>query len=121
MDLPPADLVLVSNVLHDWGDSDCRRLLCNAARAVRPGGALVVHDTFLDGPDPVNAALHSVTLFLMTQGRAYTQHEVVSWVRESELEFSHSVPTWGGMSALVARKPGPTTLGHDDQPSSRTA
>ena len=56
-----ADVILLSNILHDWDVADCWVLVSRAASALRPGGRLLIHDVFLndalDGPLPV--ALYS--------------------------------------------------------------
>src|SRR5205085_7154525 len=73
--VPPAcDVMLLSNVLHDWDVPECRRLLGRLAAALPGGGRVLVHDVFLndrlDGPLPV--ALYSAALFSITEGRAYS-------------------------------------------------
>src|SRR5439155_1615379 len=42
------DSHLFSNVLHDWDEPDCRRLLALSAAALPPGGRVFVHDMLLD-------------------------------------------------------------------------
>ena len=70
-----ADVVLLSNVLHDW---DVPRMPGTGRPAAParcpPGGRLLIHDVFLndalDGPLPI--ALYSAALFRLTEGRAYS-------------------------------------------------
>jgi len=35
--VPPADIYVMSKILHDWDDKSCRRLLTSIATAARPG------------------------------------------------------------------------------------
>src|SRR5205085_767034 len=89
------DVMLLSNVLHDWDVPECRTLVGRCAAALPPGGRLLVHDVFLndalDGPLPV--ALYSAALFALTEGRAYSAAEYRGWLREAGLAAGEVVPT----------------------------
>lgn len=49
------DVLLLSSILHDWGDDDARAILRNCSAAARPGGLVVVTEPMLaedfSGPD----------------------------------------------------------------------
>jgi ubiquinone/menaquinone biosynthesis C-methylase UbiE len=83
----PADVILLSNILHDWDVPECRTLLARCARALAPRGRLLIHDVFLndalDGPLPI--ALYSAALFRLTEGRAYSAAEYRAWMAEAGL------------------------------------
>ena len=85
-----ADVVLLSNILHD-----CRQLVQRWASALAPGGQLLIHDVFLndalDGPLPI--ALYSASLFYFTEGRAYSAAEYRSWLTEAGLTPGEIIPT----------------------------
>ncbi|MCC9606133.1 methyltransferase [Blastopirellula sp. JC732] len=72
-----ADVILLSNILHDWDKPECQLLVNRCAAALPPGGRLLIHDVFLndalDGPLPI--ALYSASLFSFTEGRAYSGAE----------------------------------------------
>lgn len=84
---PQADLVLFSNVLHDWDVEDCAALVRRGAASLSTGGRILIHDVFLndslDGPLPV--ALYSALLFSLSEGRAYSAEEYRAWLREAGL------------------------------------
>ena len=105
---PPADVVLLSNVLHDWDVPECRRLVARCAAALPRGGRLLVHDVFLndalDGPLPV--ALYSAALFCMTEGRAYSAAEYRGWLKEAGLTPGPVTPTLIHCGALPGTKVG---------------
>lgn len=90
-----ADVVLLSNILHDWDVPECRDLVARAAGALPIGGRLLIHDVFLDddlaGPLPI--ALYSAALFQLTEGRAYSAGEYRGWLREAGCEPGEIVPT----------------------------
>jgi ubiquinone/menaquinone biosynthesis C-methylase UbiE len=107
-ELPRADLILLSNVLHDWDVPDCRHLIGRCARALPPGGRLVVHDVFLhdtlDGPLAV--ALFSSTLLSLTEGRAYSASECGTWLCEAGLRLEGpAIPTIAHSGFLIASRP----------------
>jgi hypothetical protein len=100
------DAVLLSNILHDWDEAECRRLVERLAEALAAGGRLMVHDAFLDddlgGPLPV--ALYSAALFSLTEGRAYSGGEYRGWLEAAGLEPGSIVPTLVHCGVLPAVK-----------------
>jgi predicted O-methyltransferase YrrM len=101
-----ADVVLLSNILHDWDVADCRTLIARGAAALRSGGQLLIHDVFLndalDGPLPI--ALYSAALFCLTEGRAYSAAEYRSWLVEAGLQPGPVTPTLIHCGVLPGRK-----------------
>ena len=95
MDLPKGDVVLLSNILHDWDVPECRTLIQRCAAALSPGGRLFIHDVFLndalDGPLPI--ALYSTALFCLTEGRAYSVAEYRAWLTAAGLTPGPIIPT----------------------------
>lgn len=100
------DVVLLSNVLHDWDVEVVKRLLGKAAKALPSDGLLVVHDAFLNaeksGPLPV--AQYSALLMHSTEGRCYSVAELRSWMEEVGLEWIQHQPTAADRSYVLARK-----------------
>jgi hypothetical protein len=92
------DVMLLSNVLHDWDVPECGHLLAQ--------GRLLVHDVFLndalDGPLPV--ALYSAALFNVTEGRAYSAAEYKAMLAAAGLEAGAIIPTLVHCGVLPATK-----------------
>ncbi len=90
-----ADVVLLSNILHDWDVPECRQLVQRCADSLATDGRLLIHDVFLndglDGPLPI--ALYSASLFYFTEGRAYSAAEYRSWLAEAGLTSGDIIPT----------------------------
>ena len=90
-----ADVILFSNVLHDWDVADCWSLVSRTAATLRPGCRLLIHDVFLndahDGPLP--QALYSAALFGLTEGRLYSAHEYRQWLTAAGLVPGEVIPT----------------------------
>ncbi len=87
--VPSADVVLLSNILHDWDESECRRLVGRCAAALPSGSRLLIHDVLLndDHGGPLPIALYSTALFTLTEGRAYSAREFQSWLVEVGLSL----------------------------------
>lgn len=104
--LPAADVVLLSNVLHDWDEPECRALVQRCADVLPVGGRLLIHDVLLndelDGPLPI--ALYSAALFTLTEGRAYSGAEFGGWLREAGLEPQSPIPTLVHCSVMTGEK-----------------
>ena len=101
------DVVLLSNVLHDWDVPECRKLLRRCADALPPGGRLLIHDVFLnddlDGPLPI--ALYSASLFALTEGRAYSGAEYKQWLTEAGLKAGQIIHTLVHCGLLAGQNP----------------
>lgn len=106
-ELPQADRILLSNVLHDWDVPECYRLVARCADALRPGGQLLIHDVFLHdehtGPLPI--ALYSAALFTLTEGRAYSAGEYRKWLEDAGLQVTGPFSTAVHCGLLIGERP----------------
>ncbi|MEV7104154.1 methyltransferase [Streptomyces atroolivaceus] len=103
------DAVLLSNILHDWGEDDVQKIIAICADALPTGGQLLICESFVaDGKQgPPLAALMSLNMLVETWGKNYTAAEYSGWLRAAGLEPEGVTPL-GGLGAngvLVARKP----------------
>jgi hypothetical protein len=101
------DAILLSNVLHDWDEPECRRLIGRLAATLPSDGRLLIHDVFLDDDlgGPLELALYSAALFSLTEGRAYGASEYRAWLRDAGLRPSDAiVPTLARCGVLEARR-----------------
>ena len=98
------DVHLFSNVLHDWDEPDCRRLLSQSAQSLSGSGRIVIHDMFLndDKTGPLWAAEYSVLLAGVTQGRLYSTNEISGWLQPLGFVIVQHTPTALGRSVLEA-------------------
>ncbi len=103
---PGLDVVLLSNVLHDWDVAECEVLVRKSADALKPGGQVLIHDVFLnddlDGPLPI--ALYSASLFSLTEGRAYSAAEYRQWLTAAGLTPEPIRPTLVHCGVLSGKK-----------------
>ena len=105
-EMPAADTILLSNILHDWDRPECATLIQRCAAVLPVGGRLLIHDVFLnddlDGPLPV--ALYSAALFSLTEGRAYSAREYREWLTTAGLTSGEVVPTLAHCGVLTGTK-----------------
>lgn len=80
----PFDAALLSNVLHGEAPAAAAALLARIRRALRPGGRLVIRDTFLgdDGTNAMGGAVFGMTLMIeTTAGRTHRLADVEAMLR----------------------------------------
>lgn len=104
------DLHLFANVLHDWDEPDCRRLLARSVARLPVGGRIVVVDMFLDDAKdgPLWAAEYSVLLASVTQGRLYTVAEIAAWAAAVGLAVERRVSLPLGRGLVAFTRPAAT-------------
>jgi predicted O-methyltransferase YrrM len=106
-DLPgDADVMLLSNILHDWDVPECRALIRRCAQALKAGGSLLIHEVFLNGAldGPLPMALYSAALFTLTEGRLYSAAEYRAWLAEAGLQAGSVMPTLIHCGVLAGTK-----------------
>jgi len=99
------DVHLFSNVLHDWGVEDVRRLLMQSHAALPAGGLLLIHDAFVrdDKAGPLHVAEYSCLLMHSTHGKCYSAAEYGALLREVGFEpgvYQDTVVGRGVLSAV---------------------
>lgn len=80
------DLVLVSQVLHAYGEAENLALLKKVRATLNPGGRVVVQEFAIDASrtKPPQAALFSVNMLVNTPGgRCYAPGEIKGWLKEA--------------------------------------
>jgi len=105
--VPPGyDVMLLSNVLHDWDVPECQTLVNRCAEALEPSGRLMIHDVYLNDTldGPLAVALYSAALFRLTEGRAYSAREYRAWMVSAGLTTGEIVPTLVHCGALAGVK-----------------
>ncbi|MQY03208.1 methyltransferase [Actinomadura macrotermitis] len=103
------DACLLSMILHDWSEDDCRKLLAKCYRALAPGGQILISELLVnDAKDgPADAALMSLTMLVETWGRNYTAAEYGSWLKDTgftQIRVEHFEAP-GANGVVIARKP----------------
>ena len=80
------DLILLSAICHMLDEEENRDLLCRCAKALAPGGRIVIREFILD-PDragPPFATLFALNMLVGTRrGNSYTEAEYRQWLAEA--------------------------------------
>ena len=94
----PFDVVLMSQILHQQSPEECRQIISRAARAVEPGGLVLVHEFLLDDTldGPLFPALFSLNMLLNTSsGQAYSEGQIQEMFEEAGLRDIKRLPFRG--------------------------
>jgi hypothetical protein len=101
--VPPGDLYLVKNVLHDWSDDQCVRILENCRLAMRPDGTIIVIDAVVpSGNAPHYGKLQDMFMMLSLTGQERTRPEFENLLARAGLRITRVVPTGSPYSLIEA-------------------
>lgn len=98
---PAADLVLLSNVLHDWRPETGQQLLRSAWECLDPGGQIWIHEMLL-GRGGRCAAAFSVLMMLGTQGQQFRFEELQEMLESVGFSAVEERPAAGYFSLVTA-------------------
>lgn len=101
--LPAADLYLLMDVLHDWGDADAVRILTAVRRAAKPTSRLLIIETLV----PETPGLHfgkivDVIMLAVTGGRERSAAQHAELLAAAGFRFERELPTASQYSIVEA-------------------
>ena len=104
------DLVLGSEIIHNFGAAQNRQLLRRIAERLRPGGRVAIKDAWVeaDRSGPLGALRFGLALALFSpEGGLYAAAEVIEWMADAGLvhEATHRLTTNPGSYVVVGRAP----------------
>ena len=105
--LPPADVIVMGHILHDWAREEQQTLIEKAYAALPAGGALIVHDAVIDDDRRENAfgLLMSLNMLIETPaGAEYTGGECTGWLRQAGFRETRVEPLAGPESMVIGIK-----------------
>lgn len=82
--LPPAEVIVMGHVLHDWNLEEKQMLLAKAFAALPSGGALIVYETLIDDERKKNTSglLMSLNMLIETPGGFdFTGADCAGWMK----------------------------------------
>jgi len=102
------DLVFLSSICHMLGADGNRDLLARCARALAPGGRVVIQDFILE-PDrtkPRQAVLFAINMLVGTEaGSTYTADEYAAWLGAAGLGAVRRVRLTGPADLMIGVRP----------------
>lgn len=84
--LPPADVITLGHILHDWGLAEKQQLLARTYAALPAGGAAIVFESIIDDDRRENALglLMSLNMLIETPaGCDYTGADCRQWMENA--------------------------------------
>jgi hypothetical protein len=89
-----SDAYIMSNILHDWPDDQCRIILTNCKLAMKRESRLLIVEMIISpGNEPSVAKLLDLEMFVITGGRERTEAEFKDLFESSGLKLSRIIPT----------------------------
>lgn len=102
------DVILLSQILHDWPEERDRALLAKCYQALPEGGLLVVSELLVndDRSGPADAALMGMNMLVGTWGRNYSAGQYASWLSDAGFGDVRTLrfQAPGANGAVLARK-----------------
>lgn len=99
--VPPADLLILKTVLHDWSDEKCAVILGQCRQAMRPESRLLIVDRVIEEPVDAMSAFYDLHMLVQIGGRERTAPEFSALLEDAGLKLQRIiVPTEAPMFPL---------------------
>jgi hypothetical protein len=105
--LPPADVLVMGHLLHDWSLEEKLLLLRKAYEALPEAGSLIVYESIIDDDRRANTfgLLMSLNMLIETQeGFDYTGADCQSWMAQVGFRDTYVEPLVGPDAMVVGTK-----------------
>ena len=99
------DLLLLANIVHNWGTPECGRILAACHAAIEPGGTIVIVEPMLseDLSGPAHASVSGLTMALLG-GENRTQSQIGALLQRAGFRELWQSPIGEQNSVVTARK-----------------
>ena len=98
-----ADTYCLKDILHDWDDDRCVRILSSVRQAMTQTTRLLVIERVIPpGNEPFAGKMVDITMLVMTGGRERTAEEYSRLLSHAGLTLARIVPTSSGSSVIEA-------------------
>jgi hypothetical protein len=105
--LPPADVIVLGRVLHNWDLETKMMLLEKAYQAIPTGGAVIIYDMLIDDARRTSSAglLSSLNMLLWTRGGfGYTPSDCAGWLHAIGFAETSVQELPGGNSMIIGKR-----------------
>jgi hypothetical protein len=101
--VPAGDLYTLKNILHDWTDDECVRILENCRHAMNPGAKLLAVDAVIPpGNDPHAGKSLDILMMLLVTGHERTRAEFERLFARAGFRITEVIPTPDRLSLIEA-------------------
>jgi predicted metal-binding protein/2-polyprenyl-3-methyl-5-hydroxy-6-metoxy-1,4-benzoquinol methylase len=98
------DLIILSNIIHAYSETEIPGLLDRASDCLKPEGLLIIHDFFLEHT-PEKAALFDLNMFINTyNGRVFSSKWVMQELNRLQLYKTELIPLATDTAVIFAAK-----------------
>ena len=87
------DVYILSNILHDWDDEHCRRILGNCRQGMRAGARLLIVDAIMPEDPPFTLAALDLQMMVVLGGKQRTEAEYRSIIEPAGFLITKIVPS----------------------------
>lgn len=96
------DVILCFFLPHNHTEEENKRLIGKVAKALNPGGMIVIHEFVKGDPPDAFNALYSLLFFMYSGTRNYSYKEITKWLEDAGLSnFKRTDLPPGGQSSLI--------------------
>ena len=100
-----SDAYILSNILHDWPDRQCRTILAHCRQAMKTESRLLVVEMIIPpGNEPSIAKLLDLEMLVITGGRERTETEFKNLFESAGLKISRIFPTRESVCVIEVTK-----------------
>jgi len=105
-ELPEGDLFVLSQILHDWGDSKCVQLLEKIYRRLPENGAVLIAEKLLDESrcEALSVIIQDLNMLVQTEGKERTLKDFVKMLSAVGFAEVQGTRTGSYLDAVLARK-----------------
>lgn len=98
---PDGSYYLLAQILHDWNDDDCRRILRNCRAAMPPEAKLLVIEQVIPPEnEPSLGKWLDLHMLVLLGGRERTEAEYATLLRSEGLKLQRVIPTAAGAAII---------------------
>lgn len=101
--LPPCDIYLLMEIIHDWGDEEALAILRAIRRAAPPRATLLVIETLIPAePGPDWSQMLDIHMLALLGGRQRTRQEYETLLAQADFRLARTIDTGAGIAILEA-------------------
>jgi O-methyltransferase domain len=99
--MPKADAYLLMNIIHDWPDAECAKILSAILRAMPAHARVLIIETVVpETPEPHLSKELDIAMMALPGGMERTQEEYAALAAKSAFRLQRAVPTASPYSIL---------------------